>query len=420
MNKLLVGALSFILLVSLFGCTKELEDKSYDVTPSPNVSIEQGLREDTQPTQTEQAKQPQPQQTAEEPPVLLPCATFDLPERIDPLGVFGDEDIFSMRPELAILKYNAWPATYDDLYVIEGVEIGRDTLPIISIKTNNEDKVEYVETIIYSADPRFIFEQMAMIYGEPLINEYEDILTGEILELDVEEFGNGSGHNDQWVIWKEDGYYIRLIYGGASGYYGSHIEIIKSKNELRNIWDLRGTLRRIINQERNCLMSDANELFDPTGIFRDKELFEYDIEDVILKYGATKATQSDNKLFMHEYVQNYYTEGFTICGQDAKLVIDHSNPKYKELPENLGEIKYEIDTQNLTHSEIEELLEDISELISSSYGEALIAPSGEAYYWEGKSEDGVVATTLAVYFYPNHFSNEVEIISIIMSPKNIS
>lgn len=419
MKKIFVCAMFFILLASLVGCSNEIADKTDKVTPSPNVSKERDAT-NPKPTQTEQIEET-PQQTSkyEEPPEeLLPCVAFDLPESIDPLGVFADEEIFIMRPELAILKYDARPATYDDLYVIEGVEIGRDTLPIINIKTNDENKVEYVETRIYSVDPRFIFEQMAMIYGESSINGYYDIETGETLELQVDEFGYGDIFNTQYVIWEVNGYYIRLVYGGASGFYGSHVQITKSKDAPQEIWDMSGN--RMINVEDRYMVSDAIELFDPTGIFRDNELFEYDIEDVILKYGATQATQSDNKLFMHEYVQNYYTEGFMIYGQDAKLVINHSNPKYKELPENLGEIKYEINTQNLTHSEIEELLEDISELISSSYGEAYISPSGESYYWEGKSEDGVVATTLAVYFFPNYFSNEVEIISIIMSPKNIS
>lgn len=168
MKKLFVFAVLFFILISFAGCTKESTVKIV-VAPSTNVSkedeIDESVPQQIQTEQDEHIEHPQPMMTIEEPQGLLPCVAFDLPESIDPLGVFADEKLFIERTELAIIKYNAYPITIDDLYVINGMEIGGDLKPTITIETEN-DKIQRVITAVVG-DYGLFFKQMRFVYGDP-------------------------------------------------------------------------------------------------------------------------------------------------------------------------------------------------------------------------------------------------------------
>lgn len=409
MNKLLVCALSFILLVSLFGCTKELEDKSYDVTPSPNVSIEQGLKEDTQPTQTEQAEQPQPQQTIEEPPTLLPCATFDLPESIDPLGVFGDEDIFRKTHGVIITKYNAYPETIEDLYVIRGVEIGKDHFTRVFVKATEEK----VEEVITYCDTNIddLFDQMRMFYGDPTnVYIYRDGDYSNKVELKKVEWDIlDSGFFGEFAVWDMDDYFVELGVLEQQG-CGTRFDYIYIGVEPLNDDDFFG---RRSDVYLDGLETHPNRalLFDPTGLYRDESLFDLTLEEFLNKYHAAPAEHHDLRFRLGDTVsERFVIDDVSVLSKDATFIISFREDYRREYADELIDyVQYRLQDESIDDNEFHALLNNIVETIEADNGTPT-SIRDNAYVWK-KVLEGCASTELRV-----DYNEDRKTIVIIMHP----
>lgn len=416
MKKLFVITVIFFMLISFAGCTEGSTVKIV-VASNTNVSKESDEIEETVPQQTqiaqeEQTEQPQSPRTTEEPKELLPCVAFDLPENIDPLGVFGNENLFIERTELAIIRYDAYPIPIDDLYVINGMEIGGDLKPTITIETE-DDNIQRVITAVVG-DYGLFFQQMRFVYGDPTevyyYDEYSNKVNYSADDLDnVEEHSMGG-----YAYWDMGKYFVEICDAYMGGFLGNVTYIIIGREKVgEDIY-----LHHLRTDELSLApRADALELFDPTGIYRDTELFTSDARTILSRYSAMPALNDYNRMIFGECMdQTYCSSGFEIESCPANLYLSYNGDVLFNCgaacpPEDMliDYVWYCVDVKELTVSEIEKLFSSMSETLQGIMG-APNSNSETSYSWSFIQE-GYAPTRFGIGYNANN-----KIINIVMQP----